>query len=384
MQIKIPARKFIEECQMGWHGQAYSHARGIRISRSHGHRSTAAHATHLLVFVLATAVFPALALAQQPAANWVNISDPIVKPITDAGKKIGYPGQTAGVAVDPKTGDVYMIVPDHGIWKSSDRGATFMRADNGEIGGRCETAYSLNVDPAGGGRLACFMLDGKCAMTLDGGKTWQPFKGVGRNWDYAAVDWSQAEPKAIFAARHESGGEMYTSNDGGKSWKQIGKEPKLDKLGALGIFDEKTLAMTKGEGVLRSTDGGATWEKVSDLQPVGRVMRIYKNVAYWVGKDALLVSTDQGKTWQRQGGTVEAAWGPFFGEDEKHIMVASKKGFIETRDGGKMWSPAVPLPVVKGFDAPMPGWFVNLGWDPKADVFYTSKMGMATYRLQRQ
>src|SRR6266566_1452759 len=288
-----------------------------------------------------------------PASNWTDISAPIIKQLTDAGKKIAWPGASAGVVVDPATGDVYMIIPDQGIWKSTDRGATFSRADNGEIGGRCETAYSINVDPAGGGRLACFMLDGKCAMTLDGGKTWQPFKGVGRNWDFAAVDWSQSEPKAIFAARHESGGEMYTSNDGGKSWKQIGKDPKFF---AVGIFDEKTLLTTKGDGILRSSDGGTTWEKVSDLTPVGRVMKIYKNVAYWLGKDALLVSTDQGKTWQKQGGQVESGWGPWFA-DENHLMVAGRKGFIETRDAGKTWTPAAPLPAVKGFDEKNPGWF---------------------------
>src|SRR2546421_3478835 len=199
--------------------------------------------------VLIVAAFAALVQAQQPAANWVNISNPIVQQLTDAGKKIAWPGQTAGVVVDSANGDVYMIIPDQGIWKSSDRGMAFARADKGEIGGRCETGYSINVDLAGGGRLACFMLDGKCAMTLDGGKTWLPFKGVGRNWDFAAVDWSQAEPKAIFAARHESGGEMYTSNDGGKSWKQIDKDSKYTSVG---IFYGMKLGATNGQGILRS------------------------------------------------------------------------------------------------------------------------------------
>jgi len=333
------------------------------------------------ICALIVAALPAIALAQQPAPNWVNISEPIVKQLTDSGKKIAWPGQTAGVVVDPANGDVYMIIPDQGIWKSSDRGVTFARADNGEIGGRCETGYSINVDPAGGGRLACFMLDGKCAMTLDGGKTWQPFKGVGRNWDFAAVDWSQPQPRAIFAARHESGGEMYTSNDGGKSWKQIDKDLKYT---AVGIFDEMTLVTTKGEGILRSTDGGTTWEKVSDLQPLGRVMKIYKNVAYWIAKDGLITSTDKGKTWKRQGTNIDAGWGPFFSDDEKHIMLAGRKGFIETRDGGETWKIVAPLPPIKEFDDHRPGWFLNAAWDPKGDVFYASRMGFATFKLQRQ
>lgn len=330
----------------------------------------------LSIITLATNGFAA---PPEPGA-WVDISLPVVKQLTDAGKKIAWPGQSAGVAVDPSTGDVYMIIPDQGIWKSSNRGATFSRADAGEIGGRCETGYSINVDPAGGGRLACFMLDGKCAMTLDGGKSWRPFKGEGRNWDFAAVDWSDPEPKSIFAAKHESGGEMFTSDDGGKSWKKIATDPKF---AAVGIFDQRTIVTTKGEGILRSSNGGSSWEKVSELQPVGRLMQIFKSTAYWLGKDGLIVSTDQGKTWRRQGGVIEAGWGPFFGADKKHIVVVGRKGFMETRDAGETWAVAAPLPAIKGFDEKKHGWFVNFAWDAKGDVFYASRMGMGTYKLQR-
>jgi len=75
-------------------------------------------------------------------------------------------------------------VPGDGLFKSTDRGATFARCDGGKVTGRCETAFALNCDPASS-RMACFMLDGKCGMSLDGGQTWQAFKDVGRNWDYA-------------------------------------------------------------------------------------------------------------------------------------------------------------------------------------------------------
>ena len=70
--------------------------------------------------------------------------------------KPGYPGKTAGVAVDPATGDVFMVVPDQGLWKSTDHGGTFARVDDKAIGGRCETGFALDFDPAGK-RLMCFM-----------------------------------------------------------------------------------------------------------------------------------------------------------------------------------------------------------------------------------
>lgn len=320
---------------------------------------------------------PAFADTAKPAGGWVNISDPVVKKLKEENKKIDWPGETAGITVDPSTGDVYMIVPGQGMWKSSDRGETFARCDGGKIGGRCETSYSLNFDTAGK-RLACFMLDGKAGISADAGATWRSFKDVGRNWDYAAVDWSQDEPKNIFAARHESGGEMYLSTDGGASWTQTDKDPKYD---AVGIFDEKTLVTTKGDGVLRSTDAGKTWTKVSDAKPVGHVVRIYKGVAYWLAKDGFIVSRDKGATWSKMGTAVEATVGPWFA-DEKHIVVAGKKGLFETTDAGETWKLVAPLP--EGHDLSRPGWFTNIAWDPIHDVFYASRMGKPAYKWERK
>ena len=318
---------------------------------------------------------------EQPQTRWVSVSDAVLRQVAMEGKKTDWPGETAGVVVDPSTGDVYMIVAGQGVWKSVDRAKTFARCDGGKVGGRCETAFSLNMDPAGR-RLACFMLDGKCAWTGDGGRTWQSFTDVGRNWDFAAVDWSTTEVRTYFAGLHESGGQVMFSRDGGKSWDQLFKDPEFDKSGGLGIFDEKTLVYTqKGKGIQRSTDAGRTWTKISDVEPIGRVVRIQKETAYWLGKEGLLVSSDKGASWKVQGGTVEASIGPLFDpKNDKHIVVAGVKGIFRTTDGGESWSKVATLPA--GADIPKPGWYSNVAWDPVNDIFYVSKMGKPTYRLE--
>jgi hypothetical protein len=318
---------------------------------------------------------------EQPRAQWVSVSDEALRQLAADGKKTDWPGETAGVVVDPSNGDVYMIVAGQGVWKSTDRAKTFARCDSGKVGGRCETAYSLNIDPAGK-RLACFMLDGKCAWTGDGGRTWRGFADVGRNWDFAAVDWSTSEVKNIFAGRHESGGEVMYSNDGGTKWTLLFKDPEFDKSGGLGIFDEKTLVYTqKGKGIQRSTDAGRTWTKVSDLVPVGRVVRILNGIAYWLGKDGLLVSNDNGASWQVQGNPVEASIGPLLDpKNEKRIVVAGIKGIFQTADGGEIWSQVATLPA--GVDIPKAGWYSNVAWDPVHNIFYVSKMGKPTYRFE--
>lgn len=323
------------------------------------------------------------ALADEPTdANWVDISSDLVRKLAAAGEKTAWPGETAGVAVDPLTGDTYMIVAGQGIWKSTDAGKSFTRVDDGKVTGRCETSFSLNVDSQGK-RLACFMLDGKCAWSNDAGQKWMAYTDVGRNWDYAAVDWSAKMPQTIFAALHESGGQVMLSTDGGQSWKKLFQDAEFDKSGGLGVFDENTLVYTqKGKGIQRSTDQGQTWKQTSDYEPIGRLVSIQHGKAYWLSSEGLLVSTDQGITWKVQGQPVVASIGPYIDpKNDKRIVVAGAKGIFQTVDGGETWKLVSQLP--KGFEKlPKAGWYTNVAWDPTRDLYYTSLMGKPTYRLQ--
>jgi photosystem II stability/assembly factor-like uncharacterized protein len=348
----------------------------------------------------AAAVFLFLLSLSASAAEWVNISDPLVAQLTADGKKPAWPTQTAGVAVDRTTGNLFLVIPGQGLFKSTDRGVNYTRCDDGKVGGRCETAFAINADPASS-RMACFMLDGKCGMTLDGSQTWLPFKDVGRNWDFAAVDWSVEKPQVIYAAKHESGGEQMVSTDAGASWTLIDKDKAFDTLGAVGVADASTFLGTKGQGLLRSTDQGKTWVKVSDFTPVSRVMQTFNGVNYFFATNPadpadakkkkpptyesfLIVSKDKGATWTKQGAVTDAAWGPYFGRDERHLITVGKKPVIlESTDAGETWKEVAPLPP-KGFDTGRPGWFTNLAYDPKSDTFYISRMGFPAYKFARK
>jgi photosystem II stability/assembly factor-like uncharacterized protein len=315
--------------------------------------------------------------------DWRNISDPVVSRLAAEGKKLDWPFQTAGVACDAVGGDVFLVLPGQGVWKSSDRGATFARVDGGAVGGRCETSFSLNADPAGG-RLACFMLDGKCAVTPDGGRTWRPLADLGRNWDYAAVDWGGRDVVNILGARHEVGGEAYLSRDGGATWKLLFKDAEFDRAGGLGIFDADTLVRTwPAKGIERSADAGATWKQVSEFQPTGRVMKVSGGVAHWLSAEGQLQSRDKGLTWQKTGDACPGTIGPLLDpRREDHLLVAGKQGIFETSDGGKTWTPIAALP--PKFDVPKAGWFTNVAWDPAGDVVYVSRMGFPAYKWERK
>lgn len=339
-----------------------------------------------LILGLTTSWCSGQASSSDDPVKWIPISNAIVKQLTDDGKKIGYPGGTAGVCVDRSNGDVYMIVPDQGVWKSSDRGASFARADGGALGGRCETGFSINPDPAGK-RLAAFMLDGAATIMSGSGKIWKPLTPLGRGWDYGTANWSSPNPQTLLAVHHESGAELYLSADGGGAWKLLGKD-----YTAIGVFDDHTFVASKGSGILRTTDSGATWTSVSEATPTGRIVSVLNGKGYWVSKDGLLVSNDKGLTWNRQGSPIEAAWGPFFGKDPSHVVVVGRidkvPGFFRSDDSGATWRLAAPFPLFEKESIPdwtpgkqwAAGWFCCFGWDPIGNIFYASRMGHPTLK----
>ena len=77
---------------------------------------------------------PAGKLPVDPAP-WVNLSDPIVQKLKAEGKKFGFSGETAGVAVDVASGDIFMIVNGQGIWSNQPDGGKTFASDDGKSEG---------------------------------------------------------------------------------------------------------------------------------------------------------------------------------------------------------------------------------------------------------
>jgi len=307
--------------------------------------------------------------------QWVSVSDAVLAALSGGDTKPNpFTSATAGVTVDRTNGDVYMIVNDKGVWKSTDKGATFQGVTPPKtITGRCETPFSLNMDP-NGGRLMCFMIYGSAGATDDAGKTWAKSK-VG-HLDFGAVDW-EGTGKVMLAIVHESGGKLMLTTDGGANWKELGKGFQ----GPVGVFDEKTLlAGKKGEGLVRSADGGATWAKVADPGTSAQVVYVFKGAAYLMTEKGLLASKDKGATWAVQGAAVKAAIGPYFGKDENHMVAVGPAGIYRTKDAGKTWDVVAPLAPRIDYK----GAGCCYAWDPVNNIFYASQMGKPTFKLQLQ
>ena len=219
----------------------------------------------------------------------------------------------------------------------------------------------------------CFMNYGDAGGTLDAGKTW--FKSSQGNWDYGCVDWSDPKAMTFFGRTH--GAQLQVSFDQTKTWKRVDASHGLH----LGLADANGLLLGGTGGIFLSTNKGGSWQKVSDLKPKSHIMRVFKGTCYWLTDAGVIASKDHGKTWAQLGANVDGCVGPYFGADEKSMMVVGLTGFSITHDSGATWKIAAKLPdsIKNGWNAPeggdpRPYWFVQFGWDPKANILYTSSL----------
>jgi photosystem II stability/assembly factor-like uncharacterized protein len=327
--------------------------------------------------------------ASQPGdANWVPIGKDAFKDMKDRGFNADKMGGTM-VFVDRTTGDVFLSMWNNGVWKSSDVGKTFARIDGGKISnamGGPAGGRNVYMDLEGGKKIAIFNMGfprvGPSGYTTDGGATWEVighadnvkdvesiepgkfFKEHLRDWDFGAVDW---DSMTMIGLAHETT-KVFLSMDAGKTWAQL--TSVFEGPEGVGILGPKTLLVAGYAGIQRSEDAGKTWTTVCRLgmRGSGPATR-FKNAAWWLcqGKRVVIVSTDEGKTWSVRGAAVPGEgplFGPLFGKDENHVVVACKSGVYESRDACKTWQLVTALPAGYGE--------AGAAFDPVHDVFYVT------------
>jgi hypothetical protein len=327
--------------------------------------------------VFTAALFLATGLTlpeEQPAQpDWQPLTAELV-----AKEKPGY-GKLSGAIVDPKTGDVYVDLSDKGIYRSTDQGKSWERCGE-TLKGRTETSGCIMLDPTGKSQrmVVALVYGSPIAVSPDLGKTWQIMSPKSSHIDWCAVDWTDPALKFVLALRHESGGALIVSRDGGKTFDEVGKG-----YGPAWIFDHETAvvaaAKTKTEpkpGLLRTTDGTKTFQPCGDYTiGAGTLPQWHAGKLYWLAEGALITTKDKGASWQKVCDLKDGRFGPVFGKSAQHFFVVTEKGVLETTDGGANWAKPIPLPkAVKAGKA----W---LSYDPGHATLYVMQMDSDLYRL---
>jgi photosystem II stability/assembly factor-like uncharacterized protein len=317
-------------------------------------------------------------------------ADPVWEPVATnllQSEKTGF-GGLCGMVVDHRTGVVWINLSDRGMFRSGDQGKTWKRVSATQPKGRTETPGCWLLDPTGtsGTMVTALVYGSPIAISTDQATTWKYLDRKSSHVDWCAVDWTDPELKFVLALKHESGGLLLASTDGGKSVLEVGKG-----YGTGWVFDGQTAVVAEARSkdrpnprLLRTTDRGKTFQSCGHYSPVGRnsaqaLPKSYAGTLYWLVEGGLIATTNKGETWNKVAEVKDAQYGPVFGKNAKHLFVLTRAGVVESTDGGVRWSkPLAPPKEMKGI-----GGLSWLEYDPAHDVLYLMKMGSDLYRLGR-
>jgi hypothetical protein len=308
------------------------------------------------------------------AQDWHGVAADLIK-----SEMPGY-GVLRALVVDHSTGTLFLNLSDKGIYRSDDLAKTWRRLP-APVTGRGEAPGGLILDPIGGKKLvAAFIYGGPIAVSPDLGATWKQLDMKTRHVDWAAVDWSDPEMRFLLTLKHESGGLLLVSHDGGKTVEEVGKG-----FGPAWIFDNQTAVVAEMKTkdrptprLLRTTDAAKSFQPVAD-HTATLLPRWNKDTLYWLTDRALIASADQGKSWKKLSDVKDARFGPIFGND-RQMFVLTGAGILESGDAGATWAAPIAAPKeMKGLN--LAAW---IEYDPVHDVLYIVKSTTDLYQWTRR
>ena len=215
--------------------------------------------------------------------------------------------------------------------------------------------------------------------TTDGGKNWKAVLTISENTGVVDVALDPSNPDIIYAAAYQrrrhvftliDGGPesaIYKSTDAGATWNKLKNGLPTVDMGRIGLSVSPvdpnvvyaTIEAADGKGgIFRSEDKGATWERRNEFdqgaQYYARVVADPKNVDRIFVMGVLLhESLDGGKTLHKveetnHHGDNHAIW--IDPDNTKHWLLGSDGGMAETYDNAKTWQFKANLPTVQFYD----------------------------------
>ena len=291
-------------------------------------------------------------------------------------------GRIADIAVNPANpSEYYVASASGGVWKTINAGITYEPVFDGEgsysIGCIVLDPNNSNVVWVGSGennsQRSVSYGDG-VYKSENGGRTWKNM-GLKASEHIGRIVVDPSNSDVVYVAAYgplwSSGGDrgIYKTNDGGKTWRNIlsvsqhtgfneilmdPRDPKL--LYATAHQRQRKVFAYIGGGpesaIYKSTDSGATWNKIMNSLPAGDIGRIALAISparpdrlYALveagSKGGTFISNDRGASWQKQGSfsTVGLYYQRLFcdpNNPDKLYAIDSYMGV--SRDAGKSFS----------------------------------------------
>ncbi|MCX6270364.1 MAG: glycosyl hydrolase [Bacteroidetes bacterium] len=243
--------------------------------------------------------------------------------------------------------------------------------------------------------------------TTDGGKTWKAILTISDNTGINDVICDPRNPDILYASAYQrrrhvwtliDGGPecaMYKSTDAGASWNKINSGLPEGEMGRIGIAispvnPDIVYAIIEAQGdkggFFRTLNRGASWEKqngytVTSPQYYSRIFCDPKNADKVYSMDTWSkVTVDGGKTWRNLGNKHRHVDDHAFWIDPgntKHFMIGGDGGIYESWDDAENWQFKPNLPVTQFYkvsvDNETPFYNVYGGTQDNASMFGPSR-----------
>ena len=313
------------------------------------------------------------------------------------------------VRMHPENSEI-MFVTDAfaGVFKSVDGGKTWRPSNNGitvrgGMSGDAIPIFCLAIDPNNPDTIWTGTQNVRGIFkSEDGGESWEmkvngivekegiTFRGIAIDPTdsqivYAAAEiasWTWAGQEVLGREFDRTKGVIYKSTDGGENWQVVWRGENLARYILIdprdtdvlyvstGIFDREaansdhTTNTPGGEGVLKSTDGGQTWQRINN-----GITNLYVGTLFMHPEDpdillagtgnnafpdgsGVFLTTDGGENWDKV--LEEGVQSVEFAVSNPSIAYAGNPGFIfKSTDGGKNWQSTLQRSVTNvGWGAP--------------------------------
>jgi photosystem II stability/assembly factor-like uncharacterized protein len=215
--------------------------------------------------------------------------------------------------------------------------------------------------------------------TIDGGKTWKKILSISDNTGVTDIVIDSKNPETLYAASYQrrrhmwtliNGGPesaLYKSTDAGATWNKLKAGLPTTELGRIGLaispVDSNVIYATveaadKKGGIFWSNDRGGSWERRNEYDVTAmyyaRIVADPKNVdRIYIMNVFLMVSDDGGKTLRRLGEKSKHVdnhdiW--IDPNNNDHYLVGCDGGVYESNDRGANWDFKRNLPITQFYD----------------------------------
>lgn len=312
-----------------------------------------------------TDAFAGVFISHDGGETWSPSNEGIVTRVGRSGDSI----PVFSLTIDQNEPDTVWIGTQNtrGIYKSVDGGRTWVQKTNGVVESEGITVRGFAVDPSNSDVV------------------------------YAAAElssWVWAGEERRGDAFDMTGGVVYKTTDGGENWSPVWRGENLARyiwidprdtdvlFISTGIFDrdaansDSTAGTPGGEGVLKSIDGGSTWNRVNegiDNLYVGTLFMHPQNpdvllagshnLSYG-GGDGVYLTTDGGSSWDHV--LTDATTSVEFSLSDSTIAyAASFDGIHRSDDSGRTWRRVSRDTPKWGPPGVIPGFPIDLQVDPR-------------------